>query len=65
MNITSKLNHVSVIIDNCIDEPLCLIEETDWETVQKARNVLVNFFGGEGVKVDIREVYAIQEIITL
>ena len=58
-------NHVSAVIDNRVNEPLCLIEESDIETVESSRSVLVIFFGGEGVKVWIKEIFMIQEIIQL
>ena len=57
--------HVSAVIDNCVNEPLCLIEKSDMETVELSRSVLSNFFGGHGVKVRIKEIFMIQELIKL
>ena len=38
--------HIGVLIDNRIQEPICMIEEEDIQNKQNARLVFKNFFGG-------------------
>ena len=58
-------NHVSAVIDNCVNKPLCFIEKLDMKIVKLSQSVLSNFFGGHGVQVWIKEIFMIQEILQL
>lgn len=52
--------HIGAVIDNTIENPTCLVEQSDITCKEKAHLLLHNFFGGEDIVVRVKFVYCLR-----
>ena len=51
--------HIGAIIDNTMENPTCLVQQSDITCKEKARSLLHDFFRGDEVVVRVKFVYCL------